>query len=293
MNLNRAILFARVVEAGSLTRAASESGLATSSVSRSLVRLEQDLGVRLLQRTTRKLNLTAAGRAYFDQIRGAIAVIDEASAAASEMGSEPRGLVRATAPPSLGSTLIGIIGAFLAKHPQIRIELSCSQRLVDLVDQGFDLAVRIGRPRDSSLIMRRVGRLQSGLFASRSYVRRRGQPRSPADLERHDCVMFRSQGGKVRWRLLDGKQEQVIEVSGPIAVDDIPSAHQAIVSGIGVGPISFFMSSRLPNLVRVLPRYVLADLPVSLVSPSKRLEPARVVLFRDFLAAELGNVLQR
>ena len=288
MDLNGVGLFLRVVETGSFTRAAGELNMTTSGVSRALMRLEEDLGVRLLQRTTRKLSLTAAGRVYFDQVRGALAAIGEASLAASEMGEEPRGAVRVTAAPAMVGQMIPFVAEFLGRYPKIRVELLASQGIVDLVEQGVDLAVRVGRLRDSSLIARRVGNLITGLFASQEYVARNGRPRRPADLAKHNCVLFRGQGGKDTWRLRDGDREYPVEVRGSLEVDDIPAIHQAVAAGIGIGIISFFSSARMKGVVRILPRYISGDLPISLVSPSKRLEPARVVLFRDFLAARLS-----
>lgn len=287
MDLNRVSLFARVVEAGSFTKAAAERGVTTSSVSRAVLRLEDDLGVRLLQRTTRRLHLTAAGRAYFDQIRGALALIEEAGAGASEMGEEPRGVVCMTAPPSLASALIPMIAAFQRRYPKIQVAFTVAQGIIDLVEEGLDLAVRVGRLRDSTLVARRVGILRSGLFASRAYVRRRGQPRELADLARHDCVLFRSRGGRATWHLRDGEREHAIDVTGPISVDEIPSAHQAVCAGLGIGWVSFFAAAKIHGLVRILPRYASAEIPVSVVSPSKRLEPARVVLLRDSLITQL------
>jgi DNA-binding transcriptional LysR family regulator len=288
MDLNGVSLFLRVVETGSFTRAADELNMTTSGVSRALMRLEEDLGVRLLQRTTRKLSLTAAGRVYFDQVRGALAAVSEASLAASEMGEEPRGAVRVTASPAMVGQMIPFVAEFLERYPKIRVELLSSQGIVDLVEQGLDLAVRVGRLSDSSLIARRVGSLVTGLFASREYVARHGRPRRPADLARHNCVLFRGQDGKDTWLLRDGDREYPVEVTGSLEVDDIPSIHHAVAAGIGIGIISFFSSSRMEGVVRILPRYISGELPISLVSPSKRLEPARVVLFRDFLAAKLS-----
>jgi DNA-binding transcriptional LysR family regulator len=293
MDFNTVSLFARVVEAQSFTRAAAQLGITTSAASRAVMRLEAKLGVRLLQRTTRKLSLTAAGRAYFSRIRGALAALEEAGTAASEMGEEPRGSVRVTAPPALAGSLIPFLAAFLLRYPAIGVELSCAQGFVDLVEEGFDLALRLGRLRDSSLVARRVGHLITGLFASRGYAARKGLPRTPADLAAHDCVLFRSQGGKATWRLRDGEHEHLVQVTGRIEVDEIPSLQQAVLNGIGIGSISFFTSARMRGLVRVLPRYVSGDLPVSLVSPSRRLEPARVVLLRDFLAAKLSALRWR
>lgn len=288
MDLNSINLFIQVVEAGSFTGAAEDLGITTSGASRALMRLEEELGVRLIQRTTRKLSLTTAGRSYFEQVRGAVALVNEASLAATEMGAEPSGGVRITAPPALVSTLVPFIGEFLQRYSKIRVELSSSQGIADLVERGLDLAIRIGRLRDSTLIARRVGHMVTGLFASRAYVERKGRPRKLADLAKHDCVLFRSHSGKDMWRLREGANERLVEVKGVLEVDEIPSLHQAILAGVGIGSMSFFMSSRMNGLVRILPRYTTADLPISLVSPTKRLEPARVVLLRDFLAAKLS-----
>ncbi len=293
MDLNRISLFVAVVEAGSFTSAAKAIGMTTSGASRALVRLEEELGVRLLQRTTRKLSLTAAGRTYYDQVRGALAIVDEASAAAIEAGEEPRGRVRITAPPALVGVLIPMVADFLRQYPRISVELSSSQRTVDLVEHGMDLAVRVGRLRDSSLIARRVAHMITGLFASKDYVANRGRPQKLADLTRHNCILFRGQNGRDTWHFRDGARETSLEVTGSLEVDEIPSLHQAIAAGVGIGQMSFFSASRTKNLVRILPRYICGDLLISIVSPSKRLEPARVVLFRDFLAAGLSAIRWR
>jgi DNA-binding transcriptional LysR family regulator len=290
MNLNGISVFLRVVEAGSFTKAAGELHLTTSGVSRTIARLEEELGVRLIQRTTRKLNLTAAGRNYFDNVRGALAIINEACLSASEMGEEPRGAVRVTAPPAMVGVLIPFVAEFVERYPRIRIELMSSQGIVDLVEQGLDLAVRLGRLRDSSLIARRTGRLVTALFASRQYVERNGRPRTPADLSKHNCVLFRGKGGSDTWRLRNRDREYLVEVAGSLEVDDIPSVHQAVAAGIGIGIVSLFSSARIKELVPILPGYIVGDLPISLVSPSKRLEPARVVLLRDFLATRFSSV---
>lgn len=293
MNLNNVYLFVRLVEAGSFTKAAENLDITTSGVSRGLLRLEEELGIRLLQRTTRKLSLTAAGRTYFEQAKGALALVNEASAAAAEMGEEPRGNVRVTAPPAMVTVLIPYLAEFFRRYPGISIELLSSQGIEDLVEQSIDLAVRIGRLGDSSLIARRVGHMVTGLFASRGYVKINGSPSKPSDLAKHNCILFRGRAGKDTWRLSDGTRQLTVEVTGSIGVDEIPSLHQAILAGIGIGSMSFLSSSRSKDLVRILPRYTSADLPISLVSPSKRLEPARVVLFRDFLAEKLSALSWR
>ena len=290
MDLNRVDLFVRVVEAGSLTRAGGEIGMTTSGVSRALARLEQDLGVRLLQRTTRKLSLTGAGRTYFDQVRGALALVNDAAMAASNMGEAPCGGIRVEAPPAMVPIVTPFVAEFLKRYPRIWIELSSSQGIVDLVEHGIDFAIRIGRLKDSSQVARRVGHMTTSLFASKEYVKRNSRPHIPADLAGHNCVLFRAQGGKDTWRLRDGDREVRVEVTGSMNVDEIPSLHQAVSAGVGIGAMSCLSSSRLKNLVRILPPYIAADLPVSIVSPSKRLEPARVVLLREFLLAKMKKL---
>jgi len=290
MNLNGVSLFVRVVESGSFTKAARELHMTPSGASRALMRLEDALGARLIERTTRKLSLTAAGRIYYDQVRGALALVNEASVAVSETGAEPRGAVRLTAPPAFVEHVIPLIAEFLERYPKVRVELSCSQGIVDLVEQGLDLAIRLGRLQDSSFIARRVGVMVTGLFASPEYVRRKGLPRQPADLTKHNCVLFRGQGGRDVWRLRDSNREYRVEVTGSFEVDEIPALHKAVLAGIGIGPFAIGPGALSEGLVRILPRCTYAHLPISLVSPSKRLEPARVVLLRDFLAAKLSSL---
>lgn len=293
MDLNNTRLFVALAEAGSLTGAGHQLGLTTSGVSRALSRLEHDLGVRLVQRTTRKLNLTEAGRAYFEQVKGALALIEEASASVSEMRDEPSGMVRITAPPAMMTSLIPILGEFFGRYPEVRVDIVSSQGIEDLVERGIDLAIRIGRLRDSSLVARRVGHMITALFATRAYLKRAGTPRTPADLMRHNCVLFRSHNGRDTWHLRDGSREFPVQVEGSISVDEIRTLHQAILAGVGIGSTSLFASTQMKALVRVLPRYTTADLPISIVSPSRRLEPARVVLLRDFLAARLAALRWR
>jgi DNA-binding transcriptional LysR family regulator len=162
MDLNRVSAFVRVVHDGSFTAAARALGLPKSSISRSVAQLEQDLGIRLLHRTTRQLHLTDAGAAFYERVSRALGDIDEATTAASDTQAELSGVVRVTAPVDLGVwSLASIIARFVRKHPKIRVELSLTGRVVDLVAEGFDFAVRAGPLRDSSLIARRVGALES------------------------------------------------------------------------------------------------------------------------------------
>jgi DNA-binding transcriptional LysR family regulator len=297
MDHNDVVLFARVVEGGSFTAAARTQGLPKSSVSRQVARLERDLGVRLLQRTTRHLGLTDAGQAFFDRVRGAIAGLEEAADAVRELGSEPRGVVRVTAPADAGS--LGIAEAvvrFVRRHPAIHVELVLTSRVVDLVAEGFDLAVRAGRLADSTLIARRIGSSDLGLFAAPSYLRRCGPPKDLADLAHHDCVLFRAHGGRASWRLTGSHGEQTVEVAGAVSADDLDFCARAVVAGAGVGLLPRVLGRPrvgADRLVPVLPEWRLAGGALQIVLPSSRFVPARVALLRDFLVEHLKDEMRR
>lgn len=295
MDLNRVSAFVRVVHDGSFTAAARSLGLPKSSISRSVAQLEQDLGIRLLHRTTRQLHLTDAGTAFYERVSRALGDIDEATSAASDMQAEMSGVVRVTAPVDLGVwALAPIVARFVRKHPKIRVEVSLTGRVVDLVAEGFDLAVRAGPLRDSSLIARRIGGLQSVAYASPKYIARRGEPKELADLREHDCVLFRSTTGKSTWELsrTDGSTDSV-EVTGPVATDDLSFVRKAVLAGCGIGVLPTFLCARAEvtgKLVRVLPEWSLTGAVLHVAYPSTRFVPQRVVVLREYLLAALGKI---
>ncbi|HWA75942.1 MAG TPA: LysR family transcriptional regulator [Polyangiaceae bacterium] len=295
IDLNHVAWFVRVVESESFTRAAEGLGLRKSSLSRAVSRLEEDLGVRLLQRTTRRLSLTDAGRAYFAQARSALAGLADAAATVSDMGKEPRGVVRLTTPVDIGVILLtDVIARFVSDYPLIHIDLSLTSRVVDLVAEGFDLAVRAGRLEDSSLMARRVGSADLGLFAAPSYLSRKGTPASLAELANHDCVLFRGRDGHGEWKLSGPSGEESIHVKGPVSVDDLLLVQQAVEAGIGIGLLPLFVVGSCAKhreksrLVRLLPDAALRGSALHVVSPSARHQPTRVALFRDFLCEALA-----
>ena len=299
MDLNRVSAFVRVVHDGSFTAAAKTLGLPKSSISRSVAQLEQDLGIRLLHRTTRQLHLTDAGAAFYDRVSRALGDIDEATTAAADTQSELSGAVRVTAPVDMGVwALAPIVARFVRKHPKIRVEVSLTGRVVDLVGEGFDLAVRAGPLRDSSLIARRVGDLQSVAYASPTYLARRGEPQDLKDLADHDCVLFRSTSGKATWelaRVADGKIVSV-EVTGPVASDDLSFVRKAVLAGCGVSLLPTFLCARAEHdgkLVRVLGDWALNGAVLHIAYPSARFVPQRVVVLREYLLRELGKIGKR
>jgi DNA-binding transcriptional LysR family regulator len=288
MDLNDVTLFTRVVEAGTFTAAASSLVLPTSSVSRGVARLEASLGVRLLHRTTRRLRLTDAGHAFLEHARVALAELDQGADRVRALGAEVRGTVRLSASVDVGVHLLPpIVTRFVARHPHVRVEMSFTSRYVDLVEEGFDLAIRAGKLGDSTLVARRIGAPALGLFASKAYLARRGAPRSVADLAHHECLLFRGRGDRATWRFEGPDGERTVEVRGALAVDEMTASRELIAQGVGIGVLPTYLGATGRDLVRVLPRHAMAASSVAIVSPPVRYEPACVTLFREALAAEL------
>jgi DNA-binding transcriptional LysR family regulator len=296
MDLNLVTAFVRVVEQQSFTGAAKALNLPKSSVSRRVTELEEELGVQLLHRTTRKLALTEAGRSYYEQAERALSELHAAAESAAGMDTEARGIVRVTAPVDIGVMgLADILSEFLREYPDIHVELSVSSRVVDLVSEGFDIGVRAGKSRDASLVARRVGMAALGLYASPQYLKARGRPKTLDDLAQHDCVLFRAQHGKALWKLDGpGGETSTVEVRGRLNVDEMLFVRQAIGVGLGIGllPTIVIAScahvSALEPVERVLPEFSMGgSAEVSVVTPSGPKRPRRVTLLRDFLVQRL------
>lgn len=301
MDLNLVTAFVRVVEQQSFTSAAKALGLPKSSVSRRVTELEEELGVQLLHRTTRKLALTEAGRAYYEQAEKALSELQAAAESATGMDTEARGIVRVTAPVDIGVMgLADVVAEFVRAYPEIHVELSLSSKVVDLVGEGFDIGIRAGRSRDVSLVARRVGNAALGLYASPAYLKVHGRPRSLADLADHDCVLFRGKHGKALWRL-DGPHGEPasVEVRGPINVDEMLFVRQAIGAGLGIGLLPTIViatcarASLLEPVERVLPDFSMSGADVTVVTPSGPKRPRRVTILRDFLVDRLAPRCQR
>jgi DNA-binding transcriptional LysR family regulator len=298
MDYNDLALFTRVVERGSFSDAARAAGLPKSSVTRGIARLEKELGVRLIQRTTRQRGVTDAGRELYERVRSAVGAIEEATDAIREHGQEPRGIVRITAP--VDAALMGLPEAFrelAQRYPSIQVEMHLNNRVVDLVADGIDLAIRAGRLADSSLIARKVGTTTAGLYAAKEYLDKRGRPKKVAELAAHDTVLFRPRGGKQTWLFEGPKGPESVEVTGVLGSDDFSFNARAITAGTGIGILPVFLGSRCQgvaaNLERVLPKLELSGASGALhvVMPSASFVPARVAVVRDFLVAHLTKLL--
>lgn len=295
MDLNLVTAFVRVVEQQSFTSAAKSLGLPKSSVSRRVTELEEELGVQLLHRTTRKLALTEAGRSYFEQAERALTELQAAAESATGMDTEARGVVRVTAPVDIGVMgLADIITEFVREYPDIHVDLSLSSKVVDLVEEGFDIGIRAGRSHDSSLVARRLGNAALGLYASPDYLKTRGRPETLAELANHDCVLFRGKHGKALWRL-DGPEGEPssIEVRGRVNVDDMLFVRQAVGVGLGIGLLPTIVIATckrvgsLDPVERILPEFSMGGAEVAVVTPSGPKRPRRVTLLRDFFVQHL------
>lgn len=291
MDLNRIAVFVRVVEDQGFTSAARALGLPKSSVSRAVALLEAELGVRLLQRSTRRVSLTEAGGAFYERASRGLAVVAEAAAAVADMQGALRGLIRMTAPVDAGDRLLGApLARFVRRHPRVHVELVLTGRLVDLVEEGFDLALRAGALRDSALVARKIGESEGGAYASPRYLARRGAPARVEDLARHRCVLFRPTRGRALWALTGPAGEERVEVGGPLGADDLSFVRRALLAGVGVGLLPTFLCARdveRGRLERVLPAYRAFAAPLHLVYPSAHYVPRRVAALRDFLLASL------
>ena len=293
MDLNDLALFTRVVERGSFTAAAKATGLPKSSVTRGIARLERELNVRLIQRTTRQRGVTDAGRELYERVRGAVGALEEATETVREHGTEPAGVVRVTANPD--ASMMGIpeaVAELRETLPKIHVELILTSRVVDLVAEGIDLAVRAGPLADSTLVAKKIGVTNAGLFASKAYLKKRGKPAKLGELGDHDCILFRGHDGHGTWPLVGPRGHQTIELDGVASVDDFWCGANLIAAGVGIGMLPLFLAYRRGGLEQVLPEYMMVGGPLHVVMPSGAYVPARVTAVREVLVRHLSTALK-
>jgi DNA-binding transcriptional LysR family regulator len=292
MDLNRATTFVRVVETGGFTRAAQVLGLPASSVSRAVSKLEGDLGITLLERTTRKVTLTEAGRAFFERAREALAGLEEANALALDAAREVHGVVRLAVPPELGGKLGNLASTFALQNPRVRIELTFTNRGGELVGDLVDLAVVVGRLPDSSLITKRLGESTDRLYASPSYIEQHGQPRRVADLAKHEAILTRAVAGEGRWELTGPRGVEHVDVHSRMVGDHTQFVIDAARAGLGIALLPNWIGDPMVEegtLVPVLPRYSTTSA-LHILTHGGRHLPRRVALLRDFLFESLTRV---
>lgn len=286
--LDEAAVFVRVVERGSFSAAARELGVPTSTVSRQVQRLEDALGVSLVTRSTRSLSLTDAGAEYHRQIAPAIVAVREAGELVRGQAVEPSGHLRLTAIVDLSDWLGPLIVEFAKRYPKISVEVIATNRVVDLVAEGLDCAIRAGPMRDSTMIATKLIGADAWLVASKSYLDRAGRPRRIEQLTKHDCVLFRAKS-QATWSLIGPSGTVEVEVSGRLAFDDMSLMRAAVIAGAGIGflpSLSLNEDFQKGVLERVLPRYQGKKAGLQFVYPHAQHLPRKLTAFRDFLLTQ-------
>jgi len=286
-------VFREVLDAGSFTAAADRLDTSKQLVSRRIQALEERLGVRLLNRTTRRLSPTPLGLAYLERAREILQAVDEAEDAIGQQGSRPHGRLRVSAPMSFGTLhLAPRMPAFLAAYPEVELAMDLNDRMVDLVGEGYDLAVRIGPLADSSLMARRIGTVHLLTCASPAYLTAAGTPATPADLAGHRCLIY-GHGRTGTWQYAGpaGKRPATVTVSGPLCSNNGEMLREVALGGRGLIQLPDFLVDDVVatgQLIRVLDDHAPPPFPLSAVYPRHRQTSPLVRAFIDFLAASIG-----
>jgi DNA-binding transcriptional LysR family regulator len=288
MDLDDIAVFVKVVQAGSFSQAARLLGMPNTTVSAKVARLEKRLGVTLIRRTTRKLHVTPAGQNYFARCLRGITEIETAEAEVSSASSEPRGTLKITVTGEVAHSLLPPLASrYVQTYPQVKIDVIVANRVVDLVGEGVDLAIRAAELHDSTLVARRFLSFKLGLWAHPGYLSQRGSPRVPGDLKRHECLVFsRARGQTLRSR--DGRHTAEFPGIGRMSADDLETLCALVLHGNGIGALPDFLVrpyAREGRLVRVLPAWGSTAGALAFVYPSQPFVPAKVRAFIDLAVA--------
>jgi DNA-binding transcriptional LysR family regulator len=294
-NLNEILVFMAVVDEGSFVAGGRAMGLTRSAAGKSVSRLEDRLGVRLLNRTTRTLSLTDEGQVFYDRGLQILAALEEAESSMAGRTGTPRGQLRLTVPDAFGRLVIlPLIKRYLETWPDIQVEVSFTDRQADIIEEGFDLAVRIGGANsDTRLVSRVIAKYEAVLCASASYIAARGEPLDMDSLAEHDCLIFSSRNRRQSWLIRD-PEGAWIKARGRsrLRLDSGDALRDAAVSGLGIAFLpEFLVASDLAagRLQRVLPELELGEVSIAAIYPTKRLLEPRVRRFIDLMVHELGT----
>ena len=284
-------IFVRVAEAGSFTAVGHEQGTTQSTISRQIAALEQHLGARLLMRTTRALSLTEDGRAFLAQALRALDAVAEAEGVVGRRRGKPTGLVRLATPVVFGRLhVVPLVAGFLAHHPEVSVEVIMSDSFTDLVEQGIDVAIRVGEITDQSLVARPIGQARRLVVASPAYLKTHPAPRVPADLRHHECIVYTRLATSDRWHF-DGPDGPIsVKVAGRYRADNSEAVREGMLRGLGVAviPAFAFAGEIEKKQARVLlEAFEPRSLPINAVYPSRRFVPLKVRALVDELAARL------
>ena len=288
-DLNDIAVFVKVAQFMSFSRAARALGMPVSTVSRKVASLENQLGVTLMQRTTRKLSLTAQGRAYYNQCSEPLSNLFDAESALTQTQKKPEGLLRISVPVIMGQKpFYEFISALLKKYPRVHVDLFITNLFVDLVADNIDVAIRFGELRDLTIIAKRIGRSVRYLVASPDYLKGRTAPAKPEDLTNHQCVLLNGRNNEAEWHLVNDRKSVKLHVSGPVSSRDFQSVSAFTYRGHGIGllPSNYCEEEiRRRNLVRILPEWSSPEIFVHVIYPTRRFIPSKLQVFLDELKA--------
>lgn len=285
--------FAKVVASGSYAEAARRLGLTRSAVSKAVMELEQLLGARLLDRTTRRVTPTEAGTAYYERCLSILADVEETELQISRLHDEPRGLLKVNAPMSFGILYLGdAVAEFMRSYPELRVELILNDRFIDPLEEGVDVTVRIGALSDSSLISRRLAPARLALVASPDYLLEHGMPASPQALSEHQCLAYGHMAAVHRWQLRHGSETLAVPFNAALCSNNGEVLRAAALAGNGIANLPTFLVGddiAAGRLVVVLPDYPPAELGIFALYAPNRYLAAKTRLFIDFVAKRFGD----
>lgn len=285
--------FVKVVASGSYAEAARRLGLTRSAVSKGVMELEHDLGVRLLDRTTRRVTPTEAGLAYYERCVAILAQMEETEEQISRLHDEPKGVLRINGPLSFGTLYLGrMVAEFMTLYRDLRVELSLTDRYIDPLEEGVDVTVRIGALKDSSLIARRLCSTRMMIVASPEYLKAHGTPKSPADLAAHRCLTYGHTTSMQKWTLVDGGKVMTKAVGSCMASTNGDVLRDAAVAGVGITLLPEFIVGpdvAAGHLRSLMPKYVPADLEIYALYAPNRYLAAKTRVFIDFLVQKFGK----
>ncbi|MGH7285324.1 MAG: LysR family transcriptional regulator [Polyangiaceae bacterium] len=285
------VIFARVVEARSFTSAARSLGTTTSAVSKRIARLEERLGARLVERTTRRVQPTDAGVAFYERCARILAEIDDAEIAVAHLAHEPRGTLRVSIPVIFGELHIApLLADFADRYPEVRLDMSLSDRQVSLLEEGFDMAVRISVMNDSSLVARKLASVSGVVVGSPAYFRQNGVPKTLADLSKHECIRYSLMTAQREWRFRVRGKEVSVPVRSRLQSNHGGAIREAAIAGLGLARLPNFVVAhalREGTLVSVLDDFVTDELGVFAVYPAGKQPRPTVRAFTDFLSTKL------
>ena len=286
-------VFVTVVESGGFSPAAKLLGISKSAVSKRVTQLEEQMGVKLLHRTTRKLSLTEAGEHFFQHARIAHQAAKDAQDAVAQLQGEPQGRLRINTPMSFGRLHIApLIPEFLKRYPKISIEMVMDDKVADLIGEGFDIAIRGGDLPDSSLIARKLAPLRNALCASPEYIEKHGRPIELSQLTDHNCLIFTYSKDIKEWLFIKDGQTQSVEVTGNYNVNNSEALREALLQGVGIGRLPTFVAGpdiKSGKLVSLFEEYQMPDKTIYAVFPERQYLPSKVRAFIDFAVEYLGG----